>query len=167
MIAPTLFRLAAFVSMTPRLNTPMKVVYAGAWTMAAGFPQDLFIALQCLLIVVILNALLWRAAENRRQRVVTVFTTLLFAVVQLYLLFDFFLYWKTGLRMDCALLGFLPAASSFTSSAYEMGLGGLAVGLIVLGAAVFFTYQVFARTVASLRFSVGLAAGLPLLGLVA
>src|SRR5687768_4314697 len=63
MLVPTFFRLLGFVGMMSRLDTLWRVLYVGSWTMAAGVPQDLFVALQCLLVMTLLNALLWRVGE--------------------------------------------------------------------------------------------------------
>jgi phosphoglycerol transferase MdoB-like AlkP superfamily enzyme len=167
MIVPTFFRLLGFVGMMSLLDTPWRVLYVGAWAMGAGVPQDLFVALQCLALTLLVKGALCRVEEHRRNRLLAAFATSLFGVVQLYLLVDYILYLKTGLRMDCSLLDFLPAAKSFTGSAREVGLGGLVVGLTLLVVSLFWVHRLFARSVGSLRFSVGLAALLPLVAFIA
>ncbi len=163
MLAPTVLRLLAFAGMMSRLDTLYRVLYVGGWTMAAGLPQDLFVALQFALLAALLNELFSRGlfarmTPERRERLVAWITTVLFAVVQLYLLFDYVLYLNTGLRMDPALLDFLPVARSFLSSAGQFGIGTVAIGLVLVAGTLFLAHRLFRRTVGELRFSLGLAA---------
>jgi arylsulfatase A-like enzyme len=164
MLVPTFFRLLAFAAMMSRLDTLCRVVYVGGWTMAAGVPQDLFVALQFALLVAVLNGLLGWMEPARRARLVAAVTTLLFAVVQLYLLFDYVLYLKTGLRMDPALLDFVPVAKSFVSSVGGVQLSSLAMGVVIGAGLLFLAHRLFRRTVGELRLSLGLAATVPLVG---
>jgi arylsulfatase A-like enzyme len=164
MLAPTFFRLLAFAGMMSRLDTLYRVAYVGGWTMAAGLPQDLFVALQFALLTALLNRLLGGIAPRWRVRLVAFITTALFALVQLYLLFDYVLYLKTGLRMDPALLDFVPVAKSFASSFGEFQISTLAIGLVIGGGAVFLAHRVFSRTVGELQLSLGLVATVPLIG---
>ncbi len=172
MLAPTFLRLLAFVGMMLRLDTLYHVVLLGVWTMIAGLPQDLFVALQFALLTALLNELFSRRLFSRmkpegRARLVAAITTGLFGMVQLYLLFDYVLYLKTGLRMDPALLDFVPVARSFVSSVGGISVSALAIVVVLIGGGLFLAHRLFRRTVGELRFSVGLAALVPLVGFLA
>jgi phosphoglycerol transferase MdoB-like AlkP superfamily enzyme len=167
MLVPTLLRLAALALLIPQFDRLANALVAGGWVMLAALPQDLFIAVEALLVVLLLRVLLSRLLPQRQLLLLCVLATILFGVIQVYLLFDFLLYVKTGIRMNPAFLDFLPAASSFFSSAWEMGLGGLGVGLAALLVWLRRVFHSFHRTAALLRFSWWWSLALPAAALLA
>lgn len=132
MLPSTLMRGLAFGLLIPQFDTLPNALTAGAWVLLTGAPQDLFIGIEAWLLTGLLAALLRPFLAPRRALLACILAASLFGLVHLYLLFDFLLYAKTGIRMNPAFFDFLPAAGSFFSSAWELGLGGLAVGLAVL-----------------------------------
>jgi phosphoglycerol transferase MdoB-like AlkP superfamily enzyme len=130
-------------------------------------PQDLCVALQALLLICAADALLARFFARRKLLPLSVLATVAFVVVHFYMLFDFLLYRKTAIRMDADFLGFLPAATSFASSAVELGLGGLAVGVAVGLLCLAVAFRFFRQTVSRLEFSVKVLVAVPLVAVLA
>jgi arylsulfatase A-like enzyme len=167
---PTLFRAATLLTLLPLrsawLNGELWPLVAPALrVLALALPQDALIALQALLVIVALKSLMPRWLAERLSAVWACFATLLFLAVQSYLLFDFLLHLKTGLRMEYDFLAFFVEAKSFVSSAWEVGLAGLAIGAaaLVIGARI--AYRVFVDQMPSLRLSWPLVASFPLVAL--
>ncbi len=177
--SPTLYFLAIWVAVPTLLRTatlltilPVRDVWQrGAWQeivpalriLALAVPQDLLIAVEALLAIVLLRALLPRWMGDRMRVFWAGLATLLFVAVQGYLLVDFLLRLKTGMRLQFDFLAFLWEARSFASSAKEMGLAGAAVGAIVLLIVAAMVFRVFRRQMASLRLSFPLLVTFPLL----
>ncbi len=164
---PTLLRTATVLTLMPVRD----IAQRGAWQellpalriLALAVPQDLLIAMEALLAIVLLRALLPRWMGDRMRVFWAGLATLLFVGVQGYLLVDFLLRLKTGMRLQYDFLAFLWEAQSFASSAWEMGLGGAAVGAVVLVVVAGMVYRVFRRQMASLRLSFPLVVAFPLL----
>lgn len=129
---PAVLRLATLASLLPRFNTLGEGLAVVAYGFLLSIPQDLFIAVEALALLATIQFVLTRCLPKHAEVLTALAAAGLFAVVQFYVLFDFLLFAKTGIRMDYAFLGFLPSAGSFASSAWEIGILPLIVGVVIL-----------------------------------
>jgi len=129
--------------------------------------QNLFVAQQILLLILGVRMLLSRMASSSRDRLCAAATAAIFGLMHFYLLFDFLLYCKTAVRVDVAFLSFLPMWGSFVSSAWELGLGGLAAGTVAILIALRRVYGYGRRNVGQLRWTWAMGLSFPILGLLA
>lgn len=166
-VGPTLFRAAVMTQFAPRFPSPWMALSGGAQVLLLSFPQDLFVALQVLLVAVVFKTLLVRAGLPPWRAILSGSLTAAFAIVHIYLLFDCLLYCKTGIRMSPAFLDFLPAAECFSGSAWELGLGLLGAGLAAIMVSLAGVFYLWQRIVPGLRFSLWLAPLLLTSGLLA
>ena len=165
---PVLFRLAIYVLVIAP-EVPGGIVRLKFLTQCflIGLPQDLMIALQMWLLALVAMGVANVLRLPARKAVVAGLLTAVFAVTQLYLLVDVALYTKIGLRLDPDLATFVADWRMFWSSAQEIGLAPLIVGLAVLGISLTFVYRFMHRTVADLAFSPRVLAALPVVAVLA
>ena len=167
MIVPSLFRFGAFACLVPEFGDLRTAALTGGWALLTALPQDLFIALEALVLAALLKPLLGRVFPGRAVLVLAVLMTVLFALVHFYLLFDFLLYNKTSIRMDPAFLDFLPVAASFASSISAGSLMVLAGGALAILVSLRPVFRVLRQSARSLRPSWWLVPALPAVGMLA
>lgn len=165
MIPPALMRLLllfnflSVLRLEPRPN-PGRLVAELGLGMLAGLAQDALIGLEVLALFLALKVVAERLLSPRAVRALPLAALGLFVVAQFYLLFDFQLYTKTGVRVDPAFFDFVPAASSFASSAYALGLGGLMFGALLIVGCTPSVLRWFRAAFESLRFRLWLPLGM-------
>jgi phosphoglycerol transferase MdoB-like AlkP superfamily enzyme len=152
MAIPTLFRIATLLSLLPIVGNWQNLGPA-VQIVVTAVPQDLFIAVQALCVVLTIRVLMRGTVAQWKASLLAILATVLFMMVHSYLLVDFLLYFKTGLRMDYAFLDFLGEAKSFASSAWEVGLGALAASVVALLVVQQMVYRQFRHAVGSLRWT--------------
>lgn len=148
--APTLFRLGTLATVAAEITPGERLFPIAFKALLAGGVQDLAIALQLAIVILLAQRVL---PQMIGKWLVPLMANVIFAVVQFYLLFDFLLFVKTGVRMDPAFLNFLPMASSFLSSAWELGLATLLGGTLGLLAVLLFTGRFLARNLPQLQLT--------------
>ena len=163
----TPLRAMALAQVIGRPGGPSQKWLGAAEVLLLCFPQDVFIALQALALVVGWKAL-WNRLGLRPCPIVSALAVAAaFAAVHGYLLFDCLLYGKTGIRMTPAFFSFLLTPECFLSSASELGLGLLAAGLAAIAASLAGVFWLWRRIAPGLRLSAWLAPVLVGSGLVA
>jgi len=161
-----LLRTATLMTLLPAANHWQNITLS-ARILALAIPQDLFIAMQALFCLSFVRFALPRRLSRGWCVLFASLATLLYLIIHSYLLVDFVLYIKTGLRMDYSFLGFLSEAKSFASSAWAIGLGSLAVGFVALLVVGGMIYRLFRQMAESLRFSWPIAAAFPVVAVLA
>ncbi len=162
MAVPVLFRLLVFVvAIAPQAPGGALRLRFLAQSFAIGLPQDLFIALQMWLLAVLAMGLANRLRVPGRTLLVAGLLTAVFAAIHLYLLLDVVLYTKIGIRLDPDLGAFIADWRTLWSSAQELGVAPLLLGLGVLTVSLGFVFGCLARTMGELQFSPKLLAVLP------
>ena len=162
-VIPALLRLLTLIAIPVRAET-------GLWTrcmsifhvLCFALPQDLAIAFQALLAVLVARAILQPIARSRTALLSALLATGLFLILHVYLLVDFLLYAKIGIRMDHEFLEFLATPGSFISSARELGLGMLSAGLAGLLIVCCLVFIYFRRAVDRMRLTVRSGIAMPL-----
>lgn len=165
---PVLFRLVVYcMVIAPKVAGGTVQMQLLAQSFFIGLPQDLLIALQMWLLALAAMGIANALRLPARRGLVAGLLTAVFAVTHLYLLVDVALYTKIGLRLDPELAMFAADWRMFWSSAQEVGLAPLIVGLAVLGISLTFIYWFLYRTVAELKFSPRLLPALPIAAVLA
>ncbi|MBI1902406.1 MAG: LTA synthase family protein [Planctomycetia bacterium] len=167
MAAPTLLRAVTLVSLWPQFPDAAELVRAGGRAMLFAIPQDAFIAIQAMWLVLAARWLLFPMGHRWRQFAAVALATALFAAAQFYVLFDFLLFNKTSLRMDYAFMQFAGDLGTMASSAWALGLGGLAVGVAAIAVCLRMLYRFFRARVPELRPSWSMALAIPAVGAIA
>ncbi len=140
-----------------RPGGPSQRWLGGAEVLLLALPQDVFIALQALAAAALLKAVGTRLGLRPRPVASALAIAVAFAIIHFYLLFDCLLYCKTGIRMTPAFFDFLATADCFASSAWELGLGTLAMGTAAIVASLTGVYFTWRRIGPALQFSAWLA----------
>ncbi|MBI1902407.1 MAG: sulfatase-like hydrolase/transferase [Planctomycetia bacterium] len=165
--APSVLRLATMIWQAPHAVGLPTLLRVGSRVMFFSLPQDAFIAVQALAVIAAAGWLFKRLGEPWRWRLSAALATALFVALHFYLLVDFLLFNKTGLRMDYELLAFAADLETMSSSAVELGLGGLAAGVAALVVSLPLLFLFFRRQVQHWQPSWRLAAMLPVLAAIA
>jgi arylsulfatase A-like enzyme len=146
MIGPVAFRFAALFPFLSFFGNWHDAVAACSLVLLVSLPQDLFIATQAVLLVLAARAVLARFWPKRAGLCLGLWATALFAALHLYLLADFLLFQKTGVRMNPAFLEFLPGARAFVTSAMELAPSTLTIGLAAIVVSLVGVFSVVRRT---------------------
>jgi len=129
-IIPFAFRSWILFTMLSGSATVVDIARGIAYVTATCLPQDILVALEALLVLVATRALVGRVAPRHSNSATTFVATALFFLAHIYLLCDFLLHTKIGIRMDPVFFDFLATASTFMSSAVEIGLFGIVAGIM-------------------------------------
>ena len=164
-VGPTLLQIATLADFKGTSGSLSEVLGHGMPALLLALVQNLFVAQQVLLLILVLRWLLSRLTSSSRSRLCAAATGVLFGLVHFYLLFDFLLYCKTAVRVDVAFLSFLPMWGSFLSSAWELGLGGLAAGTVAILIAMRRVYGYARHSVGQLKWTWAMGLAFPILGL--
>jgi phosphoglycerol transferase MdoB-like AlkP superfamily enzyme len=165
-LPPAVLRLLVFCNLAAYRNF-WDALADGGRGMIAGLAQDTLVALEALLLFIVLRSLAERLWPGRWVKGLALACVVLFVGAQIYLVFDFELYRKTGVRVDPSFWEFLPVVTAFSASAWQLGVAGLAFGVVaILGLAP----RVFAwlkQDLPGLQFTRPMLWALPVLTLVA
>lgn len=131
MVPPALLRLLVFFDLSA-YRSFSDALADGGHGMIAGLAQDALVALEALLLFAALRVVAERLWPGRWVKPLALACVALFVGTQLYLVFDFELYRKTGVRVDPSFWEFLPVVTTFSASARHLGVTGLAFGVVVL-----------------------------------
>jgi phosphoglycerol transferase MdoB-like AlkP superfamily enzyme len=153
---PLAMRLVRLVWLVPAGTPLSQASVSVSWAAVVTLPQDLAIAVEVLVAVVGCRWLLTRTVGLSTAQATFVMAPAvagLFAIVHLYLLVDFLLFAKTGIRMDYSFLSFLFVFDSMLSSAEALGLWMLLAGGAALLAVTWQAERLFRRSIERLRTS--------------
>ncbi len=160
LVVPLTLRLSILASravFTQQVSTSELLI----WIVLGGV-QDLFVAFEAVLVMVLLGK-----AYHRAPRAVTVSACALFFLFQAYVLFDHLLYRAIHIRMDISYFSFFTEADSFLDSAIDTGLWHFLAGLVAIALISGCLYRSFRRRLPQMRLTMPAALAMTLAAVVA
>ena len=125
-ILPTALLRSASLFLHLPADGPLSIASGRFTGFILGASQDLFIALEVLVL-----CLCARRLFGHSGRVFAAFNSLLYTVLFGYVIFDFLLFWKIGIRMNLQFLEYVRMAGSFAGSIEALDPRPLYLGLVL------------------------------------